>query len=125
MRERRGGEGSSQNIGFYPHHTWILWSISEYSRRLHYIAARKEGVDMGRAWIKHENVKVTNYKMWKYTWNETPSAVIKVMLTFSSTVGHSACQGIQHERALSHYYVSPFMHTFVSIFALPTFTFYN
>jgi len=31
----------------------------------------------------------------------------KVVLTSSSAVGHSACQGIEHERALLHYYVSP------------------
>jgi len=30
---------------------------------------------------------------------------------------------VQH--ALSHYYVSPFIHTFASTFALPTFAFYN
>ena len=30
-------------------------------------------------------------------------------LTSSSAVGHSACQGVEHEHALSHYYVSPFI----------------
>ena len=31
------------------------------------------------------------------------------MLTSSSAVGHSARQGIEHERALLHYYVLPFI----------------
>jgi len=33
-----------------------------------------------------------------------------------SAVCHGACQGIENEYALSHYYVMPFIHTFV----LPT-----
>ena len=55
----------------------------------------------------------------------TLSAVIKVMLTSSSAVRHSAHQGIEHERTLSNYYISPFIHIFVSTFAFPTFAFYN
>ena len=55
----------------------------------------------------------------------TPSSVIKVVLMSSSAVGHSTHQSKEHERALSHYYVSPFIHTFASTFALPTFAFYN
>ena len=45
----------------------------------------------------------------------TPSAVIKVMLTSSLAVGHSACQGIEHEHALSHYYVLPFIHIWLGL----------
>ena len=56
---------------------------------------------------------------------ETPSAMIKVILMSSSSVGHSARQAIEHEHALSHYYVSLFIHTFASTFALLTFAFYN
>ena len=37
-------------------------------------------------------------------------------LTSSLAVGHSTHQGIEYERALSQYYVSPFIRTF----ALPT-----
>jgi len=56
---------------------------------------------------------------------ETPSAVIKVIPTSSSSVGHSARKATQHEHALSHYYVLLFIHAFASTLALPTFAFYN
>jgi len=41
------------------------------------------------------------------------------------SVGHSTRPGIEDEREFSHYYVSLFIHTSASTFALPTFAFYN
>jgi len=54
-------------------------------------------------------------------------AVINGILTATSAVGHSACQGrpIGTKRARSHFYVSPFIHTFASTFALAIFAFYT
>jgi len=66
--------------------------------------------------------------IWFGLWHFTLlSAVINCMLTSTSAVGHSAYQGrpIGTKCALSHFYVSPFIHTFASTFALPTFTFYT
>jgi len=98
LRQAPSPADPSQNIGCYWHYTSILWSVSEYSERLHFAAKRTpDFLEPNQTGSKKYGLarRVSQDGRWA-EWNRSTNSLIQAAL-FSLSVGDS------HTRTLPRY----------------------